>query len=227
MIKMIPKTSYNQYREPKRMHGELTIKLNRIMRHGLDKAPTGPFPLNVARFASFAVHVEHKSHRRNTASHKDDDKGSKCPTPAGAFVEQFNKLRSGEGRSDPRCLIEAENDHAVFERGDISAHDIGNVDKANMTGPVKNVATDIRLNICADSLDDHTEDTDQEHHAETLDTAPEIDDFRHGKRNAATKCCRDNGAHGEQAVGPEIRCNVWVETRVDVVLQQVHKVDQI
>jgi hypothetical protein len=153
MIKMIPKTLYNQHREPKRMHGGLTIKLNRVMRHRLDQAPTGPFLLSIASFASFAVHVEHKSHRRHAASHKDDEESPKCPTPAGAFQEYVNKLGSREGRSDPRCLIDAENDHAVFQRGDVSAHDIDNVDEADVTSPVKNVATDIRLDVRADSLD--------------------------------------------------------------------------
>ena len=112
-------------------------------------------------------------------------------------------LRSSKCRSDSRGCIDAEDDHTVLERSDIGAHNIDDVQKTNMASPVKNVATDVGLNVRANSLDDHAKNTDQEHHAEALDTTPEIDDLRHGQWDTATKCCRDDGSNGEQAVRRE------------------------
>ena len=146
----------------------------------LEGCATGPVLLGVASLTGLAIHVEHESHSWNTADDQDDNEGAKRPTPTGAIQEMVRYLGSSECRRNPRSCVDAEDDHTVLEGSDVGAHDIDDIEKTDMAGPVKDVATDVGLNVRADSLDDHTKDTNQEHHAEALDTAPEIDNLRHG-----------------------------------------------
>ena len=142
-----------------------TIELNGVVFDRLECSTTRPVLLSIAGFASLALHVEHSSHSWNRADDQNDDEGAKRPAPAGAVQEMFCDLRSSKCRGDSRGCIDAEDNHTVLERSDIGAHNIDDVQKTNMASPVKNVATDVGLNVRANSLDDHAKNTDQEHHA--------------------------------------------------------------
>lgn len=205
----------------------LTVEFDEVELQGLEGRATRPLLLSIARLASLAVHVQHKSHGGNAACDKDDDEGSKSPSPAGAVVEDFNELGSSEGRGNPRGTIDTEDDHTVLERCDVGAHDIDNVQEANVTSPVENVTTDVGLNVRAYSLDDHAENANQEHQAKAFDATPDIDGLRHSQWDATTKGSRNDGSNGEQAMGRESRCDIWIQARVDVVLQHVDEVNQI
>lgn len=205
----------------------LTIEFDGVVLHGFESGPARSLLLRITGLASFVVHEEHESHCRNAASNENDDEGTKRPTPTRACQEDVDEFGTGKCSSDPRCFVDAINDHAVLERGDIGAHDIDNVEKPNVTNPVKDVATDVRLDVGANSLDDHAKNTDQEHEAETLDTTPEIDNFGHGEWSAAAECRGDDGSHGEQAVRCEFRCDIRVKAGIDVVLQHIYEADKI
>ena len=142
------------------------------------------------------VHIKHNTHGRDAAGHKNDDESSKRPAPAGTIVELIDKFGPSKSCSNPRSGIDPKDDHAVLEGCDIGAHDVDNVQETDVADPVEYMSTDVRLDVLADSLDDHTRDADQKHEAEALNTAPDINDFGHGKRSTPTECGGDYGAHG-------------------------------
>jgi hypothetical protein len=154
--------------------------------------------------ASLAVHIKHQTHGRNAACKKNDDEGSKCPSPARrTIVKQVHKLGSSERCSNPRCSVDAKDDHSVLEGCDVCAHDIDNVQKANVTSPVQDVSSNVCLYVGASSLQDHADDTDEQHQAEAFNATPDIDRLCHGERNASSKSGGDDSSDGEQTVRGE------------------------
>lgn len=96
-----------------------------------------------------------------------------------------------------------------------------------MSSPVQDVRSDVCRDVPTGSLHRHADKREEKHEEKALHAAPDIDSLCCSERNAATESRGHDVSNCEQAMGAELRCDIWVETGIDVVLKHVDKLDEV
>lgn len=96
-----------------------------------------------------------------------------------------------------------------------------------MAGPVQGVGADVGLHVLASSLHDETDDDEDKHENETLDTAPDVNDLGQGQGTAAAENGSDNADAGQETVLVEAGCDVGVEGALNGDEQGVNEGNQV
>ena len=145
-------------------------------------------------------------------------------------VEVLRDLRTGEDCCDSRCCEDTIHDDRVSERCRVGQDDRDNVQETDVTNlrwlvrmidgtasimhptyPVDSVRRCVRLDVVACCFHDRSNDDEQQHAEEALDTAPDIKNLC-DEKVANTAGDRSNDADDRsQTVFAERRGNVWVE----------------
>jgi hypothetical protein len=180
-----------------------TVELDEVVRDGLHN---GAIRLGLVDHTSclcLPVHVHHDTSGWQTAGNQEEDEGTKSPTPVVVLNEQISNCGTGECACDARGLVEGEDDHAVLESGHIGHHDGVDIEDTDVPGPVQYVPGNVCLNVVACGFESHADENDEQHNEETLDTAEDIDELGHGKRNAASERARHDTSNIEKTVSAE------------------------
>lgn len=154
------------------------------MQDGLVPSATGLFLLQDTNLGGLALHDHHVQGNRERHTGNDDGKGAERPAEVEIIVEQVCNFGASEGAGNCGRTVDAEHDHAVFQRGHVGEHDINHIHHANVSGPVKGMRAKVCLDVLAGSFHDHADNDNQQHENEARNPTPDVDNF--GKRESRT-----------------------------------------
>lgn len=188
-------------------HAE-SIELNDVVLDGLE-CGTGLDPLRVDALLNGLAFAEYEDDRHgNAESDQDNQEGTKGPSEVGICVEQLSNPGTSKVGGDERSIDDAEHDDTVPQSGRVGQDDLDNVFDTNVTDPVDGVAGSVCLDVLAESLHDSTDNDEQQHDEEALDTTPNIDNLADEEVTHASDDRCDNAGDAKQAVVLERRRDI-------------------